>query len=491
MVAPIPNNTFSFPNNGLGNAPPSPGNVFAIFGASSAGTAATPTPIGGSPSNVVDQFGYGPGPSLAAAIVAGGGRVIFNKVAHTAATPGAVTKAQGTGASLGAGVMTVTGDPFDRYDIIVTVARGGTVGTTPTCAVKISLDGGRTESKEVTVPLSGEVAVFASITGLTFEFDLAAIVAGNTYSLYVPAPTVSAASVVTAMTALKTSVNEFSLCYVCGGFDADDCVTIATEHATFQPRKRFSGLILEALDDEAVDGEATWAAAQIADFVDFQSDYVAIAASYIGVPDTLTKAILWRSIGWPAVIRAAQVSVHRDLAAVEDGPLTGIAGGPAISGTPAPSRFVHDEDLNPLLNDHRFMTIRSFPGLPGYYITNPSIMSGPTSDYDLLQYRRIADEVARRTNIFFTQKLSGDLLRNPTTGNILETEAKSLEQGNNQALDELKTQKSVSDLQTTVNRTPTGAGNNIIQVTVRIVPKLYAKGFDVTIAFAVSLPAVA
>jgi len=388
--------------------------------------------------------------------------------------------------------MTVTGSPFDRYDIVVTTTRSGTVGVDLTGAVTISLDGGRTTSKEISVPISGVVSTLATTTGLTFTFDdgtgTEELVAGTTYTLNVPAPTLSAANVVTALEALKNSIESYSLIYVTGAFDASDVATIAAEVAAIVAKKRFVRVIMESEDVSGADTEAEWAADLATDFVASSSDLVTVAAGYIGVRDPLTKANLWRSVGWPAIIRAAQVAVHRDLAAVEDGPIAALAGGPALLGTPAPGKFVHDEDFNPLLNQHRFLTIRSFPGLPGYYVTNPNVLSGPTSDYDLLQYGRIADEAARLTNIYFTQKLSRDTFLDPTTGKILESEAKGWEQGNDQALLPLITGKSVSALATSVDRTPTG---RTVNVTVRFVPKFYPKEFAITIAFVTTLAATA
>jgi hypothetical protein len=127
------------------------------------------------------------------------------------------------------------------------------------------------------------------------------------------------------------------------------------------------------------------------------------------------------------------------------------------------------------------MTIMSEVGLTGYYITNPNIMSGPVSDYNLLQFRRISDEVARLTNIFFTLILSGDVLLD-SNGFILGKEADKWQNGNNAACSPLVTNQNVSSLGTVVALTANIINNEPIPVSVLWQPKGYPKVFDVRIA---------
>lgn len=487
MAAPIPNTTFNFPNGGLGIQPSDPANIVAVVGASSAGTAAEPVSIGGRVSNVTDQFGYGPAPSLAAALIRSGATVIFVKATSTGGTPTAVTEGPGVGTSN----MTVAGTGFDRYNVIVTITRGGTAQTDLTCAFTVSLDGGRTTSNEITLPANGVYTGLAATTGITsLTFSAGTLIAGTTYSFDVPEPTVSAANAVAALTALKLSTFAYALIHVAAPFDAADVATVVAEVGAIVSRKRFCRVILEALD-ETDETEAEWMTTLTEDFVSSASDLMMVGAGYFPILDAVTGTWYpWRNIAWFATIRAVQVAVHRDLAAVADGPLAPWANAPAaIAGVIPAGKFIHDEDITPGLNAQRFLTIRSFPGLPGYYITNPNIMSGPTSDYDLLQFGRVADAAARFTNVFFTQQLSNDVPLNPATGKILEIAAKSLEQGNDAACSSLVAGKSVSALQTTVSRDDNIIVDRELSVSVLMVPKGYIKTIPITVGFTVSLPA--
>lgn len=481
---PIPSVGFNFPNNNLGATEPSPSNVVAIVGACSGPLAVnTPSEVGGSAQNVVALAGYGPAADLAANIVNGGNTVILTRATSTPGTPSAVTEGSG---NTGSSVMTVSGTPFDSYfRILVTCVRSGIVGT-DNPGITISFDGGLTSTGEIRIPDDGDVDALAPVCGLTFEFSALAIDEGDTYELNVPVNAVSAANVVTALTALLASDHDYSLIHVCGPYSATDAATIMNGIAPFITAKQFVRVLLETVDRNPTgpETEAAWMAALQADFVTFQSDLACVSAGYAPMFSVVLGAYMWRSIAQLGLVRAVQVAISRDLAAIADGPLTPFANAaPVFKPASLPyGLFIHDESKNPGLNNDQFMTIRSFRGKTGYYITNPNIMSGPTSDYSLLQLGRISDEIARLANVYFTEQLSGDVLLNPATGKVLEKEARGWEQGCDTACGSLVQNQHVSALQTTVGRDANILNFEPIPVTVRWVPKGYPKVFEVTIA---------
>ncbi len=477
---PIPSVGFSFPNNNLGSTPASPSNIIAVIGACTGPVAVdTPRSIGGSPENVVTSFGYGPGADLGANLVQGGATVVMVRATSTGGTPTAVTHT-GTGAS----VMTVTGTGFDQYtEVIVTCVRAGTAQSDPEPGFTVSLDGGQTTSNEIRVPASGVYSGLADTTGLALNFTAATMVVGDTYVFSVPYPTVSAASITSALTSLRLSTEPYSMLYVAGPFDRADVDTITTAVGLFKAKKRFIRAFVETVDADG-DTEADWMAALGADFAGYASDLMYVSAGYEPTRSVVLNAVMWRSVGWAMAVRASLVAVSRDLGARPDGGLVPFQGGALIT---KPTRdlpdgyFIHDEALNPGLNADQFATIMSEVGLPGYFVTNPNLFSGPVSDYSLLQYGRTTDEIARLTNIYFTQQLSVDVLLN-AQGLILEKEAARWEKGNDASLSTLVNNQNVSFLQTTVGRTANIINNEPIPVTVRWQPKGYPKTFAVTIA---------
>lgn len=490
MPAPtIPKVTFNFPNRNLGLTPPSPGNIIAVIGPGTGPLAInTPRTLGGSPDTVLASGGYGPAPDLAANLVQGGATVVLVLCDYDPATPSAVTHT-GTGVS----VMTVTGSPFDRYiKVIATVTRAGTVGGAVPPRIKVTLDGGLTETGSINVPTGGAFTALAATTGMTLNFTAATLVLGDTYEFSVPFPTVAAADLAAAATALRQSTEAYSMLYFAGPLARAGVSTLASTVGTFAAKKRFVRFFAESVDVTPGDTEADWMADLSADFEGFASDLAVVAAGYAPVRSVVLGAVMWRSIGYLAAVRASLVAISRDLGAREDGELVPYKGADAVTAPPPaiglPSGyFIHDESLNPGLNTDQFMTIMSEVGLTGYYITNPNIMSGPSSDYALLQFGRISDEIARLTNIRFTQYLSGDVLLN-AQGLVLEKEASKWEQGNNTALQGLVDRQNVSALGTIVSRTANIINFEPIPVTVRWQPKGYPKQFDVTIAMSRTAP---
>lgn len=478
---PIPAVNFRFPNNGLGQTPPSPGNIIAVVGPGTGPLAInTPRTIGGSPNNVVAIGGYGPAPDLAANLVQGGATVVLVLCDYESATPSTVTH-EGTGAS----AMSVTGDPFDRYiEVLVTVTRAGTVGDPTPPRVTVSLDGGQTVTGSINVPADGVFDMFADTTGMTLNFTVAAMVLGDTYVFDVPYPTVAVADIDTALVALRQSTEAYSMLYAAAPLDRTDTETLVTTVGTFPPKKRFVRAFSETVDADG-DNETDWMAALAQDFEGFASDLIDVSAGYAPVRSVVLGSVMWRSIGWLGAVRASLVSISRDLGARADNGLVSFGGSAYVTKPVVPlpdGFFIHDESLIPGLNSDQFQTIMSEVGLIGYFITNPNLMSGPISDYTLLQFGRISDEIARLTNIYFTQQLSSDVLLNPTTGLILDKEAARWEQANNTALATLITNQNVSALATVVGRDANIINNEPIPVTVKWQPKGYPKVFDVTIA---------
>jgi hypothetical protein len=316
------------------------------------------------------------------------------------------------------------------------------------------------------------------------------MVAGDTYRLSAAAPTSTAAQVVTALEGLKNGNEAFSYVYVTGAYSATDAATIATELGVLRTAQWFIGGILESADSDGSETEAAWMSDLSDEFIlSFQSNFTSIAAGYIPVQSAQLGWYLWRSVGWLAAIRMSQVSVSRDLAAYADGALVPYAGAvPSVTSAFIPSgHFIHDERTNPGLDADKFLTIRSFTGDVGYYVTNPRVYSAPTSDYKYIQYVRVADEAARLANVFWRQQLSADVLLNPSTGKILDSVALQLERSSDEAMSALVRNQNVSALRTVVSRTDDIINTEALTVTIQIVPLGYIKQIPISITFTKAL----
>ena len=388
----------------------------------------------------------------------------------------------GTGTS----VVTLSGTGLDRYDILVTISRAGTIGATPSGKFTLSLDGGITTSGDLNIPTGGNYVI--PNTGLTLEFAAGTVVVGDTHEATCEEPVVAAADVVDAVNALRASTFSPSLIMVTSAYSRADATTIMDAVALFDGDNRFVGACLSAVDADPGDDQATWKSELTADWDGFVNSEVMVSAGFCACSSVIYGNRPWRPVMWPMVCRAAQVQVSRDIGAVKDGPLPPFANATALDDSaPDTDRFFHDESLSPGLDAENFATLLSFNGTDGYFVTNPNLMSTGTSDYRYLQHRRVMDKAAFLTNQFFTQQISLDVLLNPSTGKILEKEAKGLEQGNDAALSTLVDLQDVSALATSVSRDDDILNTETLTVTVSIVPKGYLKTINITMTFSPSI----
>ena len=480
-----PSISFQILSSGLGNVPPSPAGTVAVFGCCSGGTANTVQDAYRRSDNLVTDYGYGPGTDLAAQCIQSGIPTIFVKVpTSTPGTVGAVTHT-GTGTS----VMTVSGTPYDQYSVVVTIATSGTAGSDPEPSFTISLDGGQTTSRAITMPANRVYSGLAATTGLTFNFTAATVVEDDTYTLTTTPPTWAAADVATAIDALRTDRREVGLGYVVGAASKSQADTILASVVQFLTDDKFLRFILEARDINTATGEteAQWMASISNDYATFTTDYITVAAGACLSVSALTKVQFRRNIGGLGLVRAGRRNIGRDIGAVADGALCPNYGGTnntgPLSGVPVDTVY-HDEKLNPGLDSNRFMTVTSFTGITGYYITNANIMCGPTSDFTLLQYGRVMDEAARITRNYFTTLLSTDVRLNRKTGFILERDAVSIESGCNTKLASgLVSQNQASAAQCVVSRVDDISVTKTLTVTVGVIPLGYVKTVSATLSF--------
>jgi hypothetical protein len=475
-----PNVNFTVLSNGLGNTPPSPSNVALILGCSSTGDETTVTDPFRVTQDLIDAYGYGPGIEPAANLVESGVPTMFMRVpTDVEGESGAVTHT-GTGVS----VMTVTDGAdgvLNAYDVIVTVVRDGTAGSDPEPGFTISLDGGKTTSREIRMPSNHIYTGIAATTGMTLNFTAATMVTGDTYTLTTTGPTWAAADVADCITAFKDAVQQASMIYVVGACSKAQADTIATAVGTLIGRKKFDRCFVETRDIDLAEDEtlAEWKASISADFVTFNNDRFCVCAGAALIASTISKVLFRSNVGQLAIVRATLVSTGRSLGAVEDGALA-----PKKDAAPVDTVF-YDEGTSPGLDANRFLTLTSYPGLPGqYFVTRPLVMSSPTSDFTELQYGRVMDEGCRVTNIFFTQKLNTDVRLNRKTGKILEVDARALQSGNDQKLAEaLVNTGQVSDAFTTVSREDNISTSKTLTVTVSILPLGYLEYINVTLTF--------
>ena len=457
----LPDVTVTVSDGALGLAGANPDNLHAKLGVSSLGTANTVYAF----SDITTlRTTLGSGPlveALASHLAFPGGPVLAVPVAASnVGTVGTVTRV-GTSPSPG---LATTGTPRDKYDVVARVIAGGAVAT---ATFDISFDGGVTY-----LPVratAATVSAYAADTGLTLTFAAGTYVAGDTYTFSTVAPTYSSSDLNTALDAVKNDSRSTSFVHVVGtvggATDADKItnfaalvVAVETKMESAETGKRWGFAILEKPDtaEGAFEASATWLAVS------------APRVSPAGGRETIISQVSNRQVqvslatGYAARLAATPVQEHPGK--FIRGPLKGVL---------AMSR---DERATPGLDSARITSARTFPDVVGFYISNGKMAAATGSDFAEVQNRRVVDKLCRVGYLALLRFLNDEVRVNKVTGFILEKDAKVIEAYVLGILNEaLVTSGNASSVQATVNRTTNILSSETLYVSLRVIPKGYAK----------------
>lgn len=420
------------------------------------------------------QFGVGPLVEATARVlaVAGGPVLVMRVTASTPGSVGAVTPAQ-----TGTATLAITGAAHDAYELVVEILRGGATLAAGAASFRYSLDGGRTWSPELAIPVSG---VYAADGNLTFTWTYVAgtaFVAGDKWTAASTAPAYSTTDLAAAITPLLADPRTWFMLHVVGA--PSDLAgarglfaALATHMATAATGYRYAFALMEAPD-----GTDASLIANTTGFGDLADRRVGVAGGYMALASPITGRSYKRSVAWEVAARASAVAPSVDLGAVEDGPVPGVV------------ELFRDERATPALDDARFCSARTHVGRQGFYLTRGRIMAPAGSDFSLIQNRRVMDiasSVARDAALRF---LNAKIPVNKD-GTIKDTSAKAIGQVIEAALrDELTSKGDAVDVSVEVDRTVNLLSTGRLVLRVRITPYGYASSIEVELGF--TSPAIA
>ncbi len=475
----LPGVDLTVEDGGLGVGLPSTGKSVAVCGISSAGDENTPRGYVNK-GKLIAANGYGPGPEASCLYIAKGALVVFCK--ENEANAATFSSVEPGGDNEGSSVLTLTDStPFDTYDGYAECTRANTVGDTPGPTIKYSLDGQQTFTEGVGVPVDGVIEI--ENTGLKLTFSAAAMAEGDTYTFTTVAPTTDAQGVEDAVQALSDSSKEWRFVHIVGTADASLASSVATQMDEMEENARYVSALLEVRDLDG-DEEADWADEIIADFGDFVSNRIAVGAGHCLLKSAVSSRVYRRPFAWAAAQRAVAVEVHVDLGRVKDGPITAVQG------------LFYDERVSELLDSERFITGRTFIGEPGFFVTNPNLMSSPGSDFKYWQNRFVMDLACRTTHATLQKEVNDDVrvndgLDDPTkAGFMVEEDRLAIEAANNEALrNDLIAPGHASAARTTVAADDDILATSEVNVEIEIIPVGYKKKLNATMKFVKSLAA--
>lgn len=360
--------------------------------------------------------------------------------------------------------VTVGGTPYDTYVAIITVVKGGVLGTS---TFTYSLDGGNLVSATLATPGGGTYAI--PNTNITVTFASGTYVAGDTYSFSSIAPGFSTSDVTSAFTALVASANTWNFAHVVGAQDtvahsklmalAVDGVMSAAASAY-----RYTFGVVECPSDTDANVQTGYSG--------FVSARTMVCASTATMFLPVSGLTIPRSSAWPVTARAALVSIATDLAQVNVGAL------------PQVSAIQRDEGVTPALDVLGFTTLRTFNGKSGFYITGAHMMVAANSDYFNSQNRRVMDAACTQTYASLLFFLNSPLLANKVNGHIAESSAQNIEGKVGGELNQVVLAPGFcTATSVVVDRSNNVLSTNTLNVATGIVPLGYAKTINETISF--------
>lgn len=476
---PIPRQELNVRDPGLGLSPESDERFF-FLGTSSLGTNYVRVELS-DPAAAQDEFGEGPlVEDLCYALAIAGGPVSAMKIdGVVAGVAGSVTKTPAGGGSTG--TITVANAPFDAYEVQATITKSGANGV---AEFQYSLDDGTTLSAVITVPSGGVFNIPRTNLELTFVPGAGPVIheAGDLHEFDCTAPYYGTTEVALAITAILATTGEFSaLVFVGEPASTSDGATLfaaLTVHGVSLSNVfRYAGIIMDA-------GSSDSTANAITDFAS-QADADSRVMVAYGFHDIASSKPFagWgtprRSIIMGVGTRAADVLISTDLGRFPDGPVPGVT---AIS---------HDEFKNEVLDQHRFTTMRTWQGRPGFYITHGRMMNDPGSDFRFWQHRRVMD-VALDTVHKSQQQFINTGVRVNSDGTIDERDAVRIEETVTRALTTALLDPNnaegfaghVSRLQYSIDRTNDVLATNTIKSKTAITPLAYVKTIIAELGFA-------
>ena len=413
---------------------------------------------------------------------AGGPHFAVRCNASNAGTNGSVSKTAAAGSTgPAAAAVTVTGTPFDNYDVRILIVNPGLLGV---ATFRISFDGGDNYSDEYLTAAS--IATWAAETGLTILFAaddgggppvIYTYFAGDIYALTSTGPTYSSGDLAAAFNALQASPFDFEGVWVAGTVNGSDDATKVTnwvalatavqgKMASWEGDFRFAFAALQVPN-------VADAALAVPSVQNLAADRLVAVLGDVEMISAATERQIRRSALLVVAARVAAIDFQRSPGAVEDGTL------------PAVVSLYRDERVTPGGDQLRFTTLRTFDSaLAGYYVSEGKTFAAAGSDFGTIERRRTIDRLCKMGRRFMLPYIQKELDTNED-GTIDEKEAVAIEAiVNGQLSQDLVATKRLSNAEIQINRTDNLATSETLRAKVRGRRKPKSKWVELEIGFA-------
>lgn len=292
----------------------------------------------------------------------------------------------------GKATIEAKGNPTNEFTLIIEIETGGLTNAA-TCV--ISENGGQTWSEEQTIPLSGKITVPNTGVELTFtasegnEFQ-----AGDTYTFEATAPSANNGDILDAVKKFRTHMVNVELIHVVGVTTAALWGSLESLGSSMETQ---AGKPLFFVCEQRNAAESENAGAYVESIA---PEAKSVKGRHVCVVSQWARYI--RMDGREQVINMAGV-ITGSLAAIKESSSLAYTGTEGISypeGKVVKLLPEGIEDYMEVLDESRYMFLRKYEGLEGYYVAASNMTAPASSDYanveDVRVMYRLAREVYKR-----------------------------------------------------------------------------------------------
>ena len=333
------------------------------------------------PGSVVNLLGRGALADAAITELAQGGGTVY-AVPVQASLPGAVTPAE-KNANTNA---TLTGTSREALDVIITITKGGGVGT---AEFTFSLDGGDTVSPAIATSASYPLPR----TTHTVQFAAANYTAGQSYRFDVTPPTASMVDIEAALRVILNSNRQYEFLHVAQPGDNALWTMLDVIAGEAESQYRYPWILAEAPGPRPGETVDAWTERLLALMATFNSSSkrVLIVASWGEVvdPNGLQQTRNWAShFG----ARVASIPVQENPGWIQRGNIRGVLVHAPFTEGPYGKASTYNNGHAEALEAAGYTVAYTQPGLNGYFWVEGRMAVPAESDFSILPYRRVMDK---------------------------------------------------------------------------------------------------
>lgn len=372
----------------------------------------------------------------------------------TATTAGSIGSI--TSSSVGNGTVTVTGSPYNAFDIVIKITGQGALNT---ALFIYSINGGYSFSDEITVPMNGKYTI--DDAGIVINFTLTegqTFLVNDTFTCKTTAPQMTNGDVLGAIEKLKNLNVDYEFVHIVGESTSELWSAVASQQVILANKyHKPIFIMLEAYniaENENINDYIIKLEADAKKINNYDIQIVAARSLYTGM-DGITREIN------NAGIVAGMYATAKVNKSIGETAVYSIS-----SGKMQELRPVGVDDYIGILDDANYLTFRRYDGLEGFYVTNAKMMSPDGSDYRYAEDVRVKNKIIRKTRKEALLQLQSDVDIEDIDGDI-EAKAKFIQAPLNNMVED----KEISSVSVSVP-----AGQNILvtetmNIVIRYVPR--------------------